>query len=345
VPVLTTNNVNFSTNEVAGEYIILNTNACDMKLLAVQGVFTNTVTNLVVNATNNPSLTNITVPGTTNTAFFEQSLLSYQTQHVFLALQVNCATTNTLAVRQGMDSFRYTRTSFDSLIGRYYQPITNYYRLVENTNSTYVTNFLRRVVTFPDIWFDAVDLDDAIFARAVPNFSTNALDALSSGVGPGIINPGWIITFNKVGPLVVLSYAPFLVENGLSERTAGLTGGTNFVWGSYNGTDAEPIVYPSQSSIASLQNMFSFQIVTTDLPVGRVGAAYSAQLQAEGGQEPVVWSLAPGSAPFAAGLQLSGSGLVSGTPAAAGQFKVMVVARDSANRVTERPLTLTIQVQ
>jgi len=54
--------------------------------------------------------------------------------------------------------------------------------------------------------------------------------------------------------------------------------------------------------------------VTTALPNGQVGRAYSATLAAKGGTAPLTWSLGAGALP--AGLTLLSNGLISGTPTA-----------------------------
>src|ERR1019366_2252575 len=55
-------------------------------------------------------------------------------------------------------------------------------------------------------------------------------------------------------------------------------------------------------------------ITNVDLPNGNVGAAYSAQLGATGGQSPYYWTYALGSINLSSvGLSLSSSGLISGT--------------------------------
>lgn len=54
-------------------------------------------------------------------------------------------------------------------------------------------------------------------------------------------------------------------------------------------------------------------ILTNSLPDAQVGVPYSAQLTAQGGTPPIVWSVISGSLP--AGLTLDGpSGIISGTP-------------------------------
>jgi mannan endo-1,4-beta-mannosidase len=66
------------------------------------------------------------------------------------------------------------------------------------------------------------------------------------------------------------------------------------------------------------------------LPSARAGAAYSHTLQAAGGSSPYSWSIASGSLP--AGLTLSSSGVISGTPSAAGNVAGIVFSvMDNSN--------------
>lgn len=57
------------------------------------------------------------------------------------------------------------------------------------------------------------------------------------------------------------------------------------------------------------------------IPDGEVGEVYNYQLQAEGGQQPYVFSVVDGALP--SGLYLSTAGLISGMPTAAGKYNVI----------------------
>ncbi|UGQ35176.1 putative Ig domain-containing protein [Janthinobacterium sp. PLB04] len=63
------------------------------------------------------------------------------------------------------------------------------------------------------------------------------------------------------------------------------------------------------------------------LPAATVATAYSQQLSAAGGVAPYAYTVSSGNLP--AGLTLNGSGLLSGTPTAAGNFTVSVRAADA----------------
>ena len=79
-------------------------------------------------------------------------------------------------------------------------------------------------------------------------------------------------------------------------------------------------------------------ITTTAITSGRLNTAYSFQMLASGGAPPLVWS-ATG---LPAGLTISSSGLISGTPTALGTFNVTVTVRDAQERSDSGRFTLTI---
>jgi hypothetical protein len=72
-------------------------------------------------------------------------------------------------------------------------------------------------------------------------------------------------------------------------------------------------------------------VQTSKLPQGTVGMAYKATLQAQGGVAPYSWSLSSGSLP--AGLSLSSSGVISGTPTSTGTANFVVQVKDSDGSV------------
>ena len=88
----------------------------------------------------------------------------------------------------------------------------------------------------------------------------------------------------------------------------------------------------SQSATTSLSIKISpatLAVTTTSLPAGTAASPYpSTTLQASGGVPPYTWALASGSN-LPAGLSLSASGAISGTPAAAGSYPLTFVVTDS----------------
>jgi hypothetical protein len=148
------------------------------------------------------------------------------------------------------------------------------------------------------------------------------------------------IGFNKVGPWLQNLYDTNFIRNGLTESTAT----TNFIWGSFDGSTNDPVVYPSGSSIMNLEAQILFQIITASLPNGKVGLAYPAtQLQAAGGVLPYSsWTWANGWPSLPPGLSISSAGVITGTPRAAGTFGLVVSVTGGDSRTITRSLSINI---
>ncbi len=93
----------------------------------------------------------------------------------------------------------------------------------------------------------------------------------------------------------------------------------------------QPIDFPTPPSLA---------ITTTNLPDGTNNENYSQTLVATGGTAPYTWTVTSGLLPK--GLKLSSAGVLSGKPAAGGDFNFTVKATDSASTTGTQPLSLTI---
>jgi hypothetical protein len=333
--------VTYLTNEVVGEYFIIPTNLCGIALSALQATVVSTDTNFVTTATNLP-------PGATNAQFFSQVVIDYFTNHVFTYYPVDCVATN-VSLKQGIDKFTFIKTSYDSLLGRFYQPITNLYTLVTVTNNGHlVTNWYERVVFKPDFLFSAQDLTPTVSARTFtyPNFNTNNEGFGIAGPGnidPGVSGPNAIsaieITYNKVGPFLGNIYSTNFILNGLSQSAST----TNFIWGSFDGTTNAPIIYPDGSSIMNLYAQVLFQIVTPFLTDGQVGHVYpSTQLQVTGGTAPYSWSWSAGVPALPPGMSLSSGGVLSGIPGVAGTFVFNVTVTGADGRSTTRTMQVVV---
>ena len=85
-------------------------------------------------------------------------------------------------------------------------------------------------------------------------------------------------------------------------------------------------------------------VVTTSLPSGQVGTAYSATLAATGGTSPYSWSLTSGTLP--AGLTLNAAtGAISGTPTAAANATALTfTVTDSSSPVQSKSVSLTLTI-
>lgn len=88
------------------------------------------------------------------------------------------------------------------------------------------------------------------------------------------------------------------------------------------------------------------RITTDSLQDGTANQSYSTQLKAVGGSNSYTWSLASGSLP--AGLSLSSSGVISGTPTSASNqvsFTVQVTDNSSSQQRAEAILSLEVAAQ
>ena len=81
------------------------------------------------------------------------------------------------------------------------------------------------------------------------------------------------------------------------------------------------------------------RVTTTSLPGAVVGQPYSASLTASNGRAPLTWRH---SGALPAGLTLSSSGVISGTPTASGTTSFTVFVRDNESPEDSRVLSLTV---
>ncbi|MFY9558501.1 MAG: putative Ig domain-containing protein, partial [Blastocatellia bacterium] len=81
-------------------------------------------------------------------------------------------------------------------------------------------------------------------------------------------------------------------------------------------------------------------ITATQLPRGSVGATYSQNIGASGGQTPYTWSLQSGTLPD--GLTLNQAGVVSGTPERPGTTSFVLRLTDAVGANTSATLSITI---
>jgi hypothetical protein len=132
-----------------------------------------------------------------------------------------------------------------------------------------------------------------------------------------------------------------LATNGVLSGTLATNGGP-FSFDVEVTDGAASTVYQTLSVYVVNPPLPPLVITNVGLPNGNVGAAYSAQLGATGGQPPYYWSIATGSANPPAGLTLYSSGLISGTPTANKVSTFKVQATDANFTTTNKVLSITI---
>lgn len=129
---------------------------------------------------------------------------------------------------------------------------------------------------------------------------------------------------------------------GLTLSTAGAISGTPTTAGTSTFTvqaqDAAGRTGTRQFSITVIAGL---TITTATLPAGTVNTAYpSTQVVATGGSAPYTWAIASGALPV--GLAISASGLVTGTPSAAGSSTVTLRVTDNLSSTVTRSYTITV---
>lgn len=348
------------TNQTAGDYYSLAPDLCPQNLIGV--LYTNvfTTTNLLTLVNTNLTVANTDTNGVTssNTTIYAyaQFLVQTFTNYAYRAHPVDCTqATNGAALYQGIENMKFVKSSYDSLIGQFFQPITNNYTMVSVINSQAKVQNFQRVVTTPDFLFSAQDL--ASGPENVPSVATysrnlnfDTANVLAGLAGPGTITPSSTITLNKSGPVYYNSFGD--VMDGTPYFNGTPNGDTNdlyylnyFVWGSYDGTTNAPVVYPNGTSIDNLENQILVQVSPASLANGTRGVAYPATtFTATGGafSPPFTWSLAFGSG-MPAGMTLSSTGTLSGTPSQSGTFDLILQLTDSLSRSVQWNYSLTIQ--
>lgn len=332
-----------STNSAPlGEFYILPTNSpCGVDIISTLLTFTNYTTNIITSTTS----TNTTDTTTTNASSYTELEIVPSIGHVYVIHPVTCDATNQITgLLRGIGRISYRRADYDSLIGQYWQPITNDYTMTLITNSKAAKINFRRIVTEPDFLFSAEDIDTAI---AVRNVNFNEANVLPGLAGPGTIDTPTQITYNKNGP-VYFNYSGDVMDG--TPYFSYTPGGDisdffyayYYVWGSFDGTTNAPVVYPNGTSIENLQNQVLVQVSPASLPVATKGVAYGpVNFSATGGafSPPFTWSAAD----LPSGLNLTSAGILSGTPTQNGTFDFTLMLQDDLGRSVQWLYTIIIQ--
>jgi Putative Ig domain len=108
-------------------------------------------------------------------------------------------------------------------------------------------------------------------------------------------------------------------------------------------TDSATPTPGTATAVLGISINATLAITTTSLAGGNVSAVYGATVTATGGVQPYTWSVSSGSLP--AGLTLnSGSGLISGTPTAAGTSNFTITVADSESPAVKANAELSITI-
>jgi len=153
-----------------------------------------------------------------------------------------------IALRPGVDKITFVRVNFDSLVGAWVTQ-TNVYEDRYISNFVQRTQLVQRTLPAPDILFDAADLGvvnaiPLVFGKSMNLVSQDAINGITTLAGPGQIFPPHTITFGKLGE--------YLINSPEGGQTDGFVGS---IWGAYDGSEAEPYIFPQGASIRALEQL------------------------------------------------------------------------------------------
>lgn len=192
----------------------------------------------------------------------------------------------------------------------------------------------------------------ATFLVTVNPNPSQAVSITTGSLATGIVDHAYQDQLQAAGGVAPYSWSVIAgaLPGGLTLSASGSITGTPTAAGAFSFTvEAADASSPTQTAtrqftitVAASQGQ-TFSIATQTLPNGVVGTAYTATLTASGGTPPYSWSVTAGSLP--AGLNLSGDGIVSGTPTASGTSTFTVTVVDSATTplTASRQFSITIR--
>ena len=153
-------------------------------------------------------------------------------------------------------------------------------------------------------------------------------DALT--VGGGTAPYAWSVSTGTLPPGLTLNPSTGLLSG--TPTTAGSYSFSVLVTDSSGQTAGNAVTLPIAAPLA---------LAAPAAPAGEVGVAYAYALSGTGGVVPYVWSVTAGSLP--GGITLNAStGMLSGTPTAAGGFTATVQVRDALGQSVTRTLAATV---
>lgn len=139
------------------------------------------------------------------------------------------------------------------------------------------------------------------------------------------------------------------VASGTLPGGLGLNSTTGAVTGTPSGQGDFPVTFKvsdaqgrsSQKPITITVGPPALTITSGAIPAAQNGSVFSYQLAAAGGKPPYRWAVTAGALP--AGLSLAATtGIISGTPSAAGNFNFTVDVTDADSRTSRKGLAITV---
>lgn len=190
----------------------------------------------------------------------------------------------------------------------------------------------------------AVSLTDAAGGTAQQSYNIVIAPAplviTTVSLPSGVAGTPYTATLTATGGDSPYTFAVQGLPAGVTASAAGALSGTPTASGNFSVTVT--VTDSKKATATKPYNLTvtpaSISITTASLPNGTVQAAYSVTMAASGGAGSNKWA-ATG---LPAGLSISASGIISGTPSAPGPFVVVVTVTDAASTVAVQTYTLTI---
>lgn len=194
-----------------------------------------------------------------------------------------------------------------------------------------------------------VQLSDSFSATATKQFSITVAATLSISTAAslpyGVIGASYSQTLTAIGGM-----PPYTWTLTAGTLPAGLTlGSAGTITGTPTAAGTSPFTLQVKgSTAATASQQFTLVIVTglaistsASLPGATAGSAYSQALEAAGGIPPYQWTIVKGALP--AGLALNASsGIIGGTPTAAGNFTITVQVADATSASASQVFTVAV---
>ncbi|MGC2695057.1 MAG: putative Ig domain-containing protein, partial [Candidatus Angelobacter sp.] len=158
----------------------------------------------------------------------------------------------------------------------------------------------------------------------------------ATSLNDGVIGIAYSQTLTATGGNLnyTWSLASGALPAGLNLSPAGVISGTPISSGNSSFiVQVQDTGTPQQTKTQALTIRIAAPLLvsnTVNLAPANLGVAYSQTLTASGGIAPLTWTLAAASSPLPPGLNLSSTGVISGTPSAVGTFSFAVQVVDSS---------------
>ena len=173
--------------------------------------------------------------------------------------------------------------------------------------------------------------------------TTQAPVITSPTTASGMMGGGF--SYQIVATNTPTSYAASGLPAGLSVNiSTGSISGTPITVGTSTASmSAANATGTGRGTLTVTVNVPALVFLTTALPNGRIGSAYSATLAASGGTKPYTWTLISGTLP--AGLSLNASsGAITGSPTQAATNTLTFQVSDSSSPIRTQTASLTLTV-